>query len=135
MRAAETTVLWDGRDVSRAIRTPEVEAAVSAVSSHPEVRRLMVERQQALGRRGGVVMEGRDIGSVVFPLATAKIYLTPRPRRAPSAAHRQFRQRGVRGRPGRLAADLADRDRQDSERADEPAARSRPTPSSSTAAR
>ena len=62
----ETTVLWDGCDVSRVIRTPEVEAAVSQVSSHPEVRRLMVERQQALGRRGGVVMEGRDIGKEGF---------------------------------------------------------------------
>jgi cytidylate kinase len=116
----ETTVLWDGCDVSRVIRTPEVEAAVSQVSSHPEVRRLMVERQQALGRRGGVVMEGRDIGSVVFPLATAKIHLTATPEARARRRHLQFRQRGVEVDPVALAAELAERDRQDSERATSP---------------
>jgi len=116
----ETTVLWDGHDVSRSIRTPEVEAAVSRVSSHPEVRRLMVERQQALGRKGGVIMEGRDIGSVVFPLATAKIFLTATPEARARRRHLQFRERGVEVDPVALAAELADRDRQDSERATSP---------------
>jgi cytidylate kinase len=116
----ETTVLWDGRDVSQAIRTPEVEAAVSEVSSHPEVRRLMVERQQALGRRGGVIMEGRDIGSVVFPLATAKLFLTASPEARALRRHRQFRERGVEVDPVALAAELAARDRHDSERATSP---------------
>jgi cytidylate kinase len=116
----ETTVLWDGHDVSQAIRTPEVETAVSEVSSHPEVRRLMVERQQALGRRGGVIMEGRDIGSVVFPLATAKLFLTASPEARAGRRHRQFQQRGVVVDPVALAAELAARDRQDSERATSP---------------
>ena len=116
----ETTVLWDGRDVSRAIRSPEVEGAVSEVSRHPEVRRLMVERQQALGRRGGVVMEGRDIGSVVFPLATAKLFLTASSEARALRRHRQFQERGVVVDPVALAAELAARDRQDSERATSP---------------
>ncbi len=116
----ETTVLWNGRDVSRAIRTPEVEAAVSRVSSHPEVRRLMVERQQRLGRAGGVVMEGRDIGSVVFPLATAKIHLSASLEARAERRLRQFRQRGVEVDRDELVRELADRDRQDSERKTSP---------------
>ncbi len=116
----ETTVLWCGNDVSRAIRTPQVEAAVSQVSTHAEVRRLMVERQQALGRRGGVIMEGRDIGSVVFPLATAKIHLSASPEARADRRWRQFRERGVEVDRDGLVRELADRDRQDSERAASP---------------
>lgn len=112
----ETAVFWDGLDVSSAIRTPAVEAAVSRVSSHAEVRRLMVERQQALGRLGGVIMEGRDIGSVVFPLATAKIHLTASVEARAGRRHRQFAERGVAVDRQALEHELADRDRQDSER-------------------
>jgi cytidylate kinase len=112
----QVTVLWDGRDVSAAIRAPEVDAAVSQVSAHPEVRRDMVRRQQEYGRRGGVVMEGRDIGSVVFPLAHTKIHL-----RASLAARvdrrlRQYRQQGREVDRAVLREELADRDRLDSER-------------------
>lgn len=117
---SETTVLWNGQDVSQAIRTPRVEGAVSRVSSHPEVRRLMVERQQALGRRGGVVMEGRDIGSVVFPLATAKIHLSASLEARAGRRFRQFQERGVEVDREALVRELADRDRQDSERATSP---------------
>jgi CMP/dCMP kinase len=116
----ETVVLWNGADVSRAIRTPAVDAAVSAVSAHPEVRRRMVERQRELGRRGGVVMEGRDIGSVVFPLATAKLFLDASLEARAARRHRQFVERGETEDPARVQADLAERDRQDSTRADSP---------------
>lgn len=116
----ETTVLWNGEDVSRAIRTPQVEGAVSRVSSHAAVRRLMVERQQALGREGGVIMEGRDIGSVVFPLATAKIYLSASPQARAERRFRQYGERGVAVDREALVRELADRDRQDSERAVSP---------------
>lgn len=118
----ETAVVWDGLDVSRAIRTPAVEAAVSQVSSHAEVRRLMVERQQALGRRGGVIMEGRDIGSVVFPLATAKIHLSATPEARAERRHRQFAERGVAVDRQSLVRELSERDRRDSERAVSPLA-------------
>ncbi len=116
----EVTVLWNGEDVSQAIRTPEVENLVSRVASHPAVRREMVSRQQAMGRRGGVVMEGRDIGSVVFPLATAKIFLSASLEARVDRRYRQYKQRGREITREELTHDLAERDRQDSERATSP---------------
>ena len=65
----------DGHDVTRAIRTPEIDKAATAVARLPKVREVLVARQRALGADGGVVMEGRDIGTVVFPSADLKIYL------------------------------------------------------------
>ncbi len=119
---AEVSVFWNGKDVSRAIRTPEVDAAVSRVSSHPAVRSKMVERQKALGRLGGVVMEGRDIGNVVFPLATAKIYLSATLEARVERRFRQYQQRGLEVSREDLRLDLAERDRQDSERQTSPLA-------------
>jgi cytidylate kinase len=65
----------DGHDVTAAIRTPEVDKLSSTVARLPQVRAALVSRQRAMGEHGGVVMEGRDIGSVVFPDADVKIYL------------------------------------------------------------
>src|SRR5689334_3288209 len=65
----------DGHDIAVAIRTPEMDAAASVVARQPGVRRVLVERQRALRALGGIVMEGRDIGTVVFPAADVKIYL------------------------------------------------------------
>jgi CMP/dCMP kinase len=112
----EATVLWNGKDVSAAIRTPEVDGAVSAVSSHSDVRRDMVQRQQEMGRAGGVVMEGRDIGSVVFPLATAKIFLRASLEARVLRRHKQNQQRGLASSVEELNRDLAERDRLDSSR-------------------
>jgi len=116
----ETQVVWNGRDVSQAIRTPAVDAAVSAVSAHREVRARMVERQRALGRQGGVVMEGRDIGSVVFPLATSKLYLDASLEARAERRWRQFRERGEQAERQDVVAELAARDRLDSERGESP---------------
>jgi len=116
----EAAVLWNGSDVSRAIRTPEIDAAVSAVSAHAGVRRGMVERQREIGRRTGVVMEGRDIGTAVFPLASAKIYLDASLEARVDRRLRQYRQRGTTVDAGVLHAELADRDRRDSEREESP---------------
>lgn len=82
----------DGHDVTRAIRTPEIDKAATAVARLPKVREVLVARQRALGADGGVVMEGRDIGTVVFPDADVKIYLDASAeerarRRATDAAH------------------------------------------------
>ncbi|MBI4480758.1 MAG: (d)CMP kinase [Acidobacteria bacterium] len=72
--------LWlNGRDVTEAIRSAEVTRAASIVSTHALVRAHLVERQRALGAAGGVVMEGRDIGTVVFPVAEVKIFLDASP--------------------------------------------------------
>ena len=71
----QTTVLVDGRDVTWALRRPEVDAHVSLVSAYAEVRRALTLRQREVGMRGRVVMVGRDIGTVVLPQADLKIYL------------------------------------------------------------
>src|ERR1700710_2596343 len=72
-------VLLDGMDVSRRIREPDVTSAASKISIHPHLRAWMVGEQRALGRAGGVVMEGRDIGTAVFPDAEVKIFLDAAP--------------------------------------------------------
>jgi cytidylate kinase len=82
----------DGHDVTRAIRTPEVDKIAASVARLPQVRELLVARQREYGRDGGIVMEGRDIGTVVFPAADVKIYLDADPeerarRRAADTAH------------------------------------------------
>jgi cytidylate kinase len=68
-------VLLNGEDVSGAIRTPEISLLSSRVSAHPGVRRALVELQRRMGEKGGVVLEGRDIGTVVFPEADVKFFL------------------------------------------------------------
>jgi cytidylate kinase len=82
----------DAFDVTKAIRTPEIDRAAAAVARLPSVRSELVIRQRAIGRNGGIVMEGRDIGTVVFPSADVKIYLDASPeerarRRALDPAH------------------------------------------------
>jgi CMP/dCMP kinase len=110
----------DGTDVTRQIRTPEIDRAATSVARMPGVRAILVDRQRALGRHGGVVMEGRDIGTVVFPGADVKIYLDASPeerarRRAADPAH------GGGPQPlAEVATELAARDRIDRTRATSP---------------
>ena len=116
-------VVVDGHDIARAIRTPEIDAAATAVARHPAVREVLVRRQRRMGDGGGIVMEGRDIGTVVFPDADVKIYLTASPeerarRRASDPAHAAS-QHGVLAE---IATALAERDRSDSTRAASPLA-------------
>lgn len=113
----------DGEDVARAIRTPEIDSAAATVARHPAVRRVLVRRQQAMGAGGGVVMEGRDIGTVVFPNADVKIYLDASPeerarRRASDPAHRASESSVLSD----VATALAERDRIDSTRTASPLA-------------
>ena len=77
--AGEQRILLNGEDVSEAIRLPEASAAASAVSALPEVRAYLLEQQRSLARQYNVIMDGRDIGTVVLPQATIKIYLTAAP--------------------------------------------------------
>ena len=114
----------DGADVARAIRTPAIDAAAAAVARHPAVRRALVARQRSLGSGGGVVMEGRDIGTVVFPDADVKIFLDASPeerarRRANDPAHRAPDGTALVD----VATALAERDRIDSTRTVSPLAR------------
>ena len=83
-------VLLDGRDVSRRIRDADVTSAASQVSVHHNLRAWMVEQQRALGQKGGVVMEGRDIGTAVFPDAEVKIFLDAAPEVRGSRRYQQI---------------------------------------------
>jgi CMP/dCMP kinase len=107
----------DGDDVSEAIRTPEVSRQVSAyVASYPGVRRVLVDRQRELGAAGGVVMEGRDITTVVFPQAEVKIFLFAS---QAERARRRFSELQAKGTPqpeAELLADLVRRDQEDENR-------------------
>ena len=92
IEVSTTRVTIDGHDVTRAIRTPEIDRAATAVARLPRVRAILVDRQRQLGTGGGIVMEGRDIGTVVFPQADVKVYLDASPeerarRRASDPAH------------------------------------------------
>ena len=114
----------DGHDVRQAIRTPEIDAAAAAVARLPRVREVLIARQREMGKGGGVVMEGRDIGTVVFPQADVKIFLDASPeerarRRASDPAHAAGKgPQAVR----EVASALAARDQSDRTRPTSPLA-------------
>jgi cytidylate kinase len=110
--------LLDGHDVSARIRERDVTEAASRVSVHPKVRAWMVARQREMGAGGGVVMEGRDIGTKVFPDADLKIFLDADP---VVREQRRMEQQKIKGEvAANLAADLRERDRRDRTRAASP---------------
>jgi len=111
-------VLLDGNDVSRRIREQDVTDAASRVSVHPGVREWMVARQREMGAQGGIIMEGRDIGTKVFPDADVKIFLDAAPE---VRGDRRFRQTpGGSLPPDAVIAELRERDRRDRTRAASP---------------
>jgi cytidylate kinase len=112
-------VLLDGRDVSQRIRQSDVTLAASRVSIHPPVRQIMVARQRAMGASGGVVMEGRDIGTAVFPDADVKVFLDADAR---VRAERRVAQNGTLTpeESQRTIEDLVARDQRDRTRAVSP---------------
>ena len=110
--------LLDGQDVSPRIRERDVTEAASRVSVHPKVRAWMVAHQRAMGSGGGVVMEGRDIGTKVFPDADLKIFLDADP---VVREQRRMQQQKIRGEvAANLAAELRERDQRDRTRAVSP---------------
>jgi cytidylate kinase len=116
------TITLDGDDVARQIRTDAVTAAVSVVSAIPRVREIVVAQQQELIGAGGIVVEGRDIGTVVAPGAQLKVYLTADP--AARAKRRSAEMAPDPARdPGRVQADLLRRDSHDSSRTTAPLSR------------
>jgi CMP/dCMP kinase len=113
-------VLLDGRDVTAEIRAPAISMAASAISAVPAVRRVLVRLQQELGRRSGGVLEGRDIGTRVFPDTPHKFFLTANPEVRAARRHRELQGRGSDQTLAAVLEELNQRDRQDSTRADSP---------------
>src|SRR6059058_6007323 len=112
--------ILDGEDVTSLIRTPEVSMAASDVSTVPGVRRLLVRLQQDLGRRSGGVLEGRDIGTKVFPETPHKFFLTARHEVRARRRHAELLAKGEGASYETILAGTIARDEQDSTRADSP---------------
>jgi len=112
--------LLDGEDVSEAIRAPEMSQAASRVSTLSGVRRALVEKQRQMGAARSVVMEGRDIGSVVFPNAEVKIYLDADPAVRAARRVREMAEKGQQLDPGQVEREIRERDLRDSTRPDSP---------------
>lgn len=116
-----SAVCFDGVDVTKAIRTAQVDKAVSPVSALPKVREALVEQQRAIASSEDIVIEGRDIGTVVFPHAELKVFLTASPEERARRRAQQNAERGVGSTDeAEILADLIRRDEADSSRAASP---------------
>lgn len=113
-------IVLDGDEVSDEIRMPEVTGMVSPVSTVPEVRKLMVNEQRAMGKDGGIVLEGRDIGTVVFPNAELKIFMLANEHERAVRRKKEFETKGVAVSLDELEKEILERDRIDSQRAVSP---------------
>jgi cytidylate kinase len=118
-------VLLDGEDVTAAIRSREVSGAASRVSVHPGVRREMVARQREMGKAGGVVLDGRDIATAVFPDAEVKIYVDADPSVRALRRHAELEAAGEEADLAAIEREVRERDWNDSHRADSPLTRAR----------
>lgn len=120
--AGQLKVLLGGEDITEAVRLPGVGDEASRLSRFPEVRSLLLEKQRALAREGSVVMEGRDIGTVVLPGADLKIFLDAEEQVRIDRRLRQWREKGIEVSAEELAREVRDRDRRDRSRAEAPLA-------------
>jgi CMP/dCMP kinase len=109
-------VLLDGLDVTQAIRTPEVAQAASQVATVAKVRELLVVQQQRAGAGGGIVMEGRDIGTVVFPNADLKIFLEASPEVRAERRWKEHEEKGEHLALAQVVEEVRERDKRDRER-------------------
>ncbi len=125
LRAQDGTqlVFLDGEDVTAAIRTPEVSQGASKIAVVGGVRQVLVAEQRRAGEQGGVVMEGRDIGSVVFPDAGLKIFLTASPEVRAERRWREHQQKGEAIDLARTLEEIRERDQRDRERSTSPLVR------------
>jgi cytidylate kinase len=114
---AEQNRIWlDGREVTQMIREPRVTNAVAPIAANPKVRAIMVEKQRAVGREGGVVMEGRDIGTVVFPNADLKIFMQASLHERARRRQEELEAMGIARDLEILTEEIARRDQKDSTR-------------------
>jgi cytidylate kinase len=119
-QAGATGITLNGEDVSEAIRAPEMGDAASRVSTFAGVRRALVEKQRATAASTSVVMEGRDIGTVVFPDAGIKIFLDARPGERATRRTRELQEKGLEADPREVALQIAERDTRDRTRKEAP---------------
>lgn len=116
----EEAIYLDGRDVTDAIRAEAVSHSASRVAALPAVRRALLERQRALRQPPGLVADGRDMGSVVFPDAALKIFLTATPEERAGRRYKQLMEKGMSASMNALLQDISGRDARDSARAAAP---------------
>ena len=114
--AGEERILLDGDDVSFEIRTEAAGAEASRVAAMPPVRAALLERQRAFARPPGLVADGRDMGTVVFPVAPLKIYLTASPEERARRRHNQLKEKGLTVTIDDLSQEIRERDLRDSSR-------------------
>ena len=116
VRPAPQRFLLDGTDVTARLRHADISQAASRISAHPEVRRALLQRQRAERQPPGLVAEGRDMGTVVFPDALLKAYLTAALEERARRRRRQLKELGINANLNRLTEELEQRDRQDAQR-------------------
>lgn len=112
----EQHVFLDGEDVNSLIRTPEISMMASAVSAKPEVRAFLLELQRKLARENNVIMDGRDIGTVVLPDATVKLFVTATPETRANRRYKELTEKGMTVNFDEILADIKTRDYNDSHR-------------------
>ncbi len=110
----------NGRDVEQEIRSMQVANSVSKIATISEVRKKLVDMQRAMGENGGIVMDGRDIGSVVFPNADLKFFITARPEIRAKRRQAELEQKGENHSVEEIKLNLLERDQMDTSRADSP---------------
>jgi len=109
-------VLLNGQDITDAIRTPEISMGASQVSAFPMVRKALLSLQRSMGERGGIVIEGRDTGTVVFPKADKKIFLTASLDIRASRRQKELQDKGIKATIQSVLEEIRQRDLQDSSR-------------------
>ena len=114
---SKNRIFLDGEEVSEDIRADDISALASAISAIPAVRYKMVELQRKMGEKGGVILDGRDIGTFVFPTAEVKFFLTASPEVRAKRRWLELKQKGINKDFSEVLADLVKRDNNDSQRA------------------
>lgn len=116
LTADDLTVRLEGRDVSLAIRSEEAGNAASKVAALPQVRAALLQRQRDFQKAPGLVTDGRDMGTVVFPQAPFKVYLTASAEERAQRRHKQLKEKGIDSNLSDLTKEIAERDVRDSQR-------------------
>jgi len=117
---SELLTYLNGKDVSHEIRLPEINQIISKISAYPKIRKIMVEKQRTLAQYGGIVMDGRDIGTVVLPDAEVKIYMEAKLSERAKRRFDELQSKGVNSDLSEIENEIANRDQIDSNRAASP---------------